>query len=132
MARTPQDITDAELSVLQVLWDEGRRTIRELTDTLYPSGTGVHYATVQKLLERLEAKKFVKRDRSAWPHGFDPLVGRDDLITRRLQTTADKLCDGALAPLLTSLVRGTKLSSEERHSLRSLLDDLEREPKARK
>ena len=68
MARTPQDITDAELAVLQVLWDEGRRTIRELTDTLYPSGTGVHYATVQKLLERLEAKKFVKRDRSAWPH----------------------------------------------------------------
>ena len=132
MARTPQDITDAELAVLQVLWDEGRRTIRELTDTLYPSGTGVHYATVQKLLERLEAKKFVKRDRSAWPHCFDPLVGRDDLITRRLQLTADKLCEGALAPLLTSLVRGTKLSSDERESLRALLDDLEREPKARK
>ena len=117
---------------MQVLWDEGRRTIRELTDTLYPSGTGVHYATVQKLLERLEAKKFVKRDRSAWPHCFDPLVGRDDLITRRLQLTADKLCEGALAPLLTSLVRGTKLSSDERESLRALLDDLEREPKARK
>ena len=117
---------------MQVLWDQGRRTIRELTDTLYPSGTGVHYATVQKLLERLEAKKFVKRDRSAWPHCFDPLVGRDDLISRRLQLTADKLCEGALAPLLTSLVRGTKLSSDERESLRALLDDLEREPKARK
>ena len=51
MARTPQDITDAELAILQVLWEEGRRTIRELTNTLYPSGTGVHYATVQKLLE---------------------------------------------------------------------------------
>jgi predicted transcriptional regulator len=132
MARTPQDITDAELAVLQVLWDQGRRTIRELTDTLYPSGTGVHYATVQKLLERLEAKKFVKRDRSAWPHCFDPLVGRDDLISRRLQLTADKLCDGALAPLLTSLVRETKLSVQDRQSLRALLDDLEREPKAKK
>src|SRR5579872_6415586 len=64
MARTPQDITDAELSVLQILWDKGRETIRELTDVLYPSGTGVHYATVQKLLERLEGKKFVKRDRT--------------------------------------------------------------------
>ena len=132
MARTPQDITDAELAVLQVLWDQGRRTIRELTDTLYPSGTGVHYATVQKLLERLEAKKFVKRDRSAWPHCFDPLVGRDDLISRRLQLTADKLCDGALAPLLTSLVRETKLTVQDRQSLRALLDELEREPKAKK
>jgi predicted transcriptional regulator len=132
MARTPQDITDAELAVLQVLWDEGRETIRELTDRLYPSGTGVHYATVQKLLERLEAKKFVKRDRSAWPHSFEAVIGRDDLISRRLQLTADKLCEGALAPLLTNLVRGTRLSPQERESLRTLLDDLDREPKAKK
>lgn len=132
MARTPQDITDAELAVLQVLWDKGRETIRELTDTLYPSGTGVHYATVQKLLERLEGKKFVKRDRSAWPHRFESVVGRDDLIGRRLQLTADKLCEGALAPLLTNLVRATRLSSEERQSLRTLLDELDREPKLKK
>ena len=132
MARTPQDITDAELSVLQVLWEKGRETIRELTDVLYPQGTGVHYATVQKLLERLESKKFVRRDRSAWSHQFEAVVGRDDLISRRLQLTADKLCDGALAPLLTYLVRGTRLSSQERQSLRTLLDDLEREPKAKK
>ena len=132
MARTPQDITDAELAVLQVLWDQGRETIRELTDTLYPAGTGVHYATVPKLLERLEAKKFVKRDRTAWPHRFEPLIGRDDLISRRLQLTADKLCEGALAPLLTNLVRATRLSPDERQSLRSLLDDLDREPKAKK
>ena len=132
MARTAQDITDAELSVLQVLWEKGRETIRELTDVLYPSGTGVHYATVQKLLERLESKKFVRRDRSAWPHQFEALVGRDDLISRRLQLTADKLCEGALAPLLTNLVRGTRLSSSERQSLRTLLDDLERESKGKK
>lgn len=132
MARTPQDITDAELAVLQVLWDQGRETIRELTDVLYPSGTGVHYATVQKLLERLEGKKFVKRDRAAWPHRFEAMIGRDDLISRRLQLTADKLCEGALAPLLTNLVRATRLSSEERKSLRSLLDELDREPKAKK
>jgi predicted transcriptional regulator len=132
MARTPQDITDAELAVLQVLWEKGRETIRALTDTLYPQGTGVHYATVQKLLERLEGKKFVKRDRTAWPHCFEPLIGRDDLITRRLQLTADKLCEGALAPLLTSLVRATHLSAAERESLRTLLDDLDREPKPKR
>ncbi len=132
MARTAQDITDAELAVLQTLWEQDRETIRELTDKLYPSGTGVHYATVQKLLERLEAKKFVKRDRSAWPHRFEPMINRDDLIGRRLQLTADKLCDGALSPLLTNLVRATQLSPEERQSLRTLLDELDREPKPKK
>lgn len=126
MPRTPQDITDAELSVLQLLWDRSRETIRRLTDTLYPKGTGVHYATVQKLLERLEQKEYVRRDRSVWPHVFEPLVGREDLISRRLQMTADKLCEGSLAPLLTSLVRSTPMSSQDIQSLRELLDSLDR------
>jgi len=80
MARTPQDITDAELAVLNLLWERGRTTVRDLTDTLYPGGTGAHYATVQKLLERLELKKFVKRDRKPWPHQFEPRIDREELI----------------------------------------------------
>ena len=63
MARTPQDVTDAELAVLQVLWEQGPATIRQLTDRLYPEGKTSHYATVQKLLERLQAKGCVSRDR---------------------------------------------------------------------
>lgn len=132
MARTPQDVTDAELAVLQVLWERERETIRHITEVLYPDGTGVHYATVQKLLERLEAKKCVKRNRNDWPHTFQPTIDREDLISRRLQMTADKLCEGSLAPLLTNLVRTSRLSDTERDSLRSLLEDLEREPKAKK
>ena len=54
MARTPRDITDAELAVLQVLWDAGPLPIRRITGRLYPGGTAAQYATVQKLLERLE------------------------------------------------------------------------------
>ena len=132
MARPAQDVTDAELAVLQVLWERGRETIRQLTDTLYPNGTGVHYATVQKLLERLEAKRHVKRNRNDWPHSFQATTERSELINRRLQMTADKLCEGSLAPLLSNLVRTSRLSAEERESLRSLLDDLDREPKPSK
>lgn len=132
MARTAQDVTDAELAVLQVLWERKRETIRRITETLYPDGTGVHYATVQKLLERLEAKKCVKRNRNDWPHSFQPMIDRDELINRRLQMTANKLCAGSLAPLLTNLVRSTKLSSKDRDSLRALLDELDRGPKSKK
>jgi predicted transcriptional regulator len=124
MARTPQDITDAELAVLNLLWKRGRSTVRELTDILYPQGTGAHYATVQKLLERLEIKKFVRRDRKPWPHQFDARIDRDELIGRRLQTTADKLCEGSLFPLMTHLVKA-QLTAEDRRSLRDLLDELE-------
>src|SRR5262245_5428058 len=99
MARTPQDITDAELAVLQVLWDQGPATIRHITDILYPDGRTSHYATVQKLLERLEGKRLegkpiVTRDRAASVHVFAAAIDRDDLIGRRLQSVAEKLCGG--------------------------------------
>src|SRR5262249_44543811 len=101
MARTPQDITDAELSVMQVLWEQGPATIRRLTDVLYPDGRASSYATVQKLLERLEAKGCVRRDRGGSVHVFAAALGRDELIGRRLQDVAQKLCGGSLTPLLT-------------------------------
>ena len=76
MARTPQDVTDAELAILQVLWDEGPATIRRLTDVLYPGGTAAQYGTVQKLLERLEGKGCVSRDRTPWPHVVTAAIDR--------------------------------------------------------
>ena len=129
MARTPQDVTDAELAVLQVLWELQTATVRELTERLYPEGTSALNATVQKLLERLEAKKCVKRNRKTWPHQFAASVAREVLIARQLQTTADKLCDGEIHPLLTTLVKARGLSAKDRQSLRGLLDDLDREKK---
>jgi predicted transcriptional regulator len=125
MPRTPQDITDAELSVLQALWDLGTATVRELVVRLYSQSTLSLNATVQKLLERLEAKKCVKRNRKVWPHQFSAIVQREALIVRQLQSTADKLCAGEMQPLITSLVKARGLTAEERRSLRGLLDELD-------
>ena len=126
MGRTPQDVTDAELAILEVLWETGSATIREITVRLYPRGGSSHYATVQKLLDRLGAKGFVLRDRAAPAHSFRATVGREELIGRRLQATAEKLCGGSLTPLLMHLVRG-KLTSRERQALRALIDELDQE-----
>jgi BlaI family transcriptional regulator, penicillinase repressor len=125
MARTPQDVTDAELAILELLWDQGPATIRQLTDRRYPQGGRAHYATVQTLLERLETKDFVARNRSAAAHTFRAAQGRDELIGRRLQATAEKLCGGSFTPLLMHLVRARKLSAREREELRALIDDLD-------
>ena len=50
------DVTEFELSVLEVLWEQGKATTREITESVYGGFTTTRYATVQKLLERLEAK----------------------------------------------------------------------------
>lgn len=131
MPRVPQDVTDAELSLLHQLWERGKATVRELAEELYGKTTPSQHATVQKLLERLEGKGCVSRDRGTWPHTFQAAIRREDLIGRELQQTADKLCDGSFQPLLTHLVRTGNLSAEDRKSLRDLLDELNQEMKRR-
>ena len=122
---TPEQInvTDAELSVLEVLWERGSTTIGEITEAIYRKKTTSRYATVQKLLERLEAKGCVARDRSGFAHLFSAAIERQQLIGQRLQEVASKLCDGSLTPLLVHLVETTKLSAAERKRLRKLIDD---------
>ena len=125
--KTPKDVTDTELSILQVLWKEKTATVRYIAEQLYGDSAKPQHATVQKLLDRLKAKGFVARDKTVWPHIFRPAVEQEELIDRRLQVTADKFCGGAMQPLLTHLLRGKKLSKDDRSSLRNLLDELDSE-----
>lgn len=125
MVRKPQDVTDAELAVLQVLWERGTCTTRQLADVLYPGGSASQTATVLKLLERLEGKGFVDRDRSGAVHVFEAVVERDDLIERRLQALAESLCDGSKTPLLMHLVDPQTLTKDERDALRAMLAELD-------
>jgi BlaI family transcriptional regulator, penicillinase repressor len=82
-------------------------------------------ASVQKLLERLESKGCVSRDRRERAHRFGSLVSRDDFLRHRLQGLADRLCDGAIAPLVTTLLRSKKdLSKKNAEQLRQLIDEL--------
>jgi predicted transcriptional regulator len=123
MARAAQDVTDAELGILQALWDHGPAPIRRITTTLYRSAGVSQYATVQKLLERLEFKGYVERDRSANVHMFSAAVDKDELIGRRLQSLAEKLCGGSVTPILSHLLQSRPLSAEERESLRALIEE---------
>src|SRR5436305_1906831 len=109
MSQTPENVTDAELTVLQALWQHEPATIRQLTDCLYPGGSTSDFATVQKLLERLESKGCVSRDRSGTAQVFRPTVNRDQLMGVWLQVVAEKLCDGSLLPLATYLFQGKGL-----------------------
>jgi BlaI family transcriptional regulator, penicillinase repressor len=130
MGRPAQDITESELAVLRILWDRGTATIRQLTDVLYPRGEAAQYATVQKLLDRMEVKGYVRRDRTMFVHVFTAVLNRDELIGRRLRSLAEMLCDGSLTPLLTHLARAKDLSEDDRLALRAIFDEPEPETDA--
>ena len=119
---TYPDVTDAELSVLQVLWDHDGCTLRQLAEKLYShKPLAGAQATVAKLLERLEAKDCIDRQRGEGPQQFRASIDRNALIGWRLQTVANQLCDGSLSPLLTTLVKAGSLSARERKELALLL-----------
>lgn len=121
----PRDVTAAELAIMEQLWERGTASAKDLSLALYGADSASEIATVQKLLSRLESKACVGRDRERWPHQFHAILTREELISQRLQATADELCDGTLNSLLTHLVKSKKFSSKQRQSLRKLLEDLD-------
>ena len=125
-------LTDAEFAVLELLWQRGRQSIRQLMAQLYPGQSVSDYATVQKLLERLEHKDCVARDRARVPHVFEAAIRREALIDDRLREIADRLCEGSMVPVLAQLVRNKALSKKDRDELRRLLDQAPLPSSARK
>jgi predicted transcriptional regulator len=121
--RLSPSITAAELRVLEELWQRGEGTIRELRDALYPHGGASKFATVQKLLARLVAKRLVHRRKDEANWIFKATVARDDLIGGELRRVADRLGGNSMTPLLTYLVETGELTSKERAHLRRLLDE---------
>ncbi len=125
MGKTPFHIPDAEWAVLQRLWEAGPSTVRQLADALYPDGGPSEYATVHKLLERLEAKSYVGRDRSGGAYVFRATCSRDEILGEHLSAVVEKMCGGSLQPLLSSLVRVKRLTPQELRELHALIDSLD-------
>jgi predicted transcriptional regulator len=122
VARNDKGVSDAELGVLEVLWSRPWATVREITAEVYEDQSFSKYQSVQKLLERLEKKGFVKRDRSATAHTFEPTVERDEIIGHRLEQVAETLCGGSLTPLLMHLAGRTRLKPSEREAIEKLIN----------
>jgi predicted transcriptional regulator len=127
MARLQRDVTEAELAILQVLWKEQTATVRRLIDLLYPHDGAKAHATVQKLLERLETKGCISRDRSGSVQVISATVQREALVRRRLRDLADELCEGSLVTMLSHLVKPQKLAPKDRRALREFFEQLEQE-----
>ena len=118
-----EPIPDAELQVLKLLWASESMTARELAEAIYGVADNSFVGTVQKLLQRLEKKGCVRRDRSQFAHRFSAKVTQTAVAGRHLEMLAKKVADGSLAPFITHLVQARKLSAEEKQEIRRLLEE---------
>lgn len=118
----PASLANAELAVMDLLWQNEHMTAREIREQLYPGASKAQHGTVQRLLQRLEDKGYVIRDRSLFVHLFSAAVSRQAYAGQQLESLADKLTAGSFAPLITHLVEEKKISREEIDRIRSILD----------
>ncbi len=122
MPRQRATVTETELAILDVLWEQGAATVREIADRLYEENSPSTHATVKSLLDRLIAKGYVECDRSGFAHVFRTNVDRAKLVGEQLQQLADSHFSGSLAPMLLTLVDRVKLSKKEREAIRKIIE----------
>ncbi len=115
-------VSSTELQILDVLWNESPQTIREICESIYGDTSTSYYATVQSLLDRLEKKGWVKRDRSTFKHTFSPSQERSHFVGQQIQGVADSVCGGSIAALLGHLAKSDTLTNQERKELRNLIE----------
>lgn len=115
-------LANAELAVMDLLWDEDQLTARQIRERLYPDANKAQHGTVQRLLQRLEDKGFVERVRSLSIHLFSAAISRENYACSQMESLAAKLTGGSLAPLITHLVEQKRISRAEIKRLRKILD----------
>ena len=115
-------LANAELALMELLWTQDRMTARQIREQLYPGASKAQHGTVQKLLKRLEDKGYVERDRELSVHLFSAPISKQAYAGSQLESLADKLTGGSLAPLITHLLEEKKISRAEIKRLRKILD----------
>lgn len=115
-------LPDSELEVLRVLWKTERATAREVWGELHRHGSEWTYATVNTLLQRLEAKGLAASDKSKMTYVYWPVISRQQVVKRRVKQLVDKLYDGKSGSLVMHLIKSQKLSGQEVSEIRDLLD----------
>src|SRR5262245_11040470 len=111
--------TDAELSILRVLWDRGPSTVREVAEVL---GREAGYTTVLKLLQIMMEKKLVLRDESERTHVYRAAYSEDQTQRHLVSDLISRAFEGSAAKLVLQALASGNTSPEELEEIRKLLE----------
>ena len=117
--------TDAELEILNVLWQRGAATVREVHDDLSARKPTV-YTTVLKTLQIMTEKGLVERDESQRAHLYRARLAQDETQRQLLNDLLARAFDGSASKLVMQALSAKEASAEELTEIRALLDRFER------
>ena len=133
MARAPKPAsqripkpTDAELTLLHVLWGRGPSTVREVLDALGDEKQ-VGYTTVLKTLQIMADKGLVLRDTTERSHVYRARLPQAATQRQLLEDLLERAFDGSASQLVMRALAGRRSSEAELAEIRDFLERLEGE-----
>ena len=118
------DLTEAEWTVMECLWEKYPRTGREAVAWLEEK-MGWTRSTTLTLLRRLEAKGAVEGNTEGELKTFCPTVTREEVAVRETENLLDRAYKGSLSLLVSSLTRKQNLPQKEIDELYAILREME-------
>ena len=121
-------LTKLELQIMEVLWDSGSTSIREIQEA-FPERSRPAYTTVQTTVYRMEKKKVVRRVRKiSNAHIFEPVVSRH-AAQRRLIDELLSLFGGRTQPVMAHLIESGRLTLDDLHEAEKTMRSLQKKEK---
>jgi len=118
--------TESELEILQVLWDRGTASVRDVHEELAKI-KDVGYTTTLKLMQIMNEKGLVRRDDSFKTHIYQSAVSKEKTQKHLLGKMIDNLFGGSSTELVIQALGNHKASPSELDEIQQLLDDLKKQ-----
>ena len=112
--------TDAELTILRVLWSKGPSTVRQVHDVLV-SGRELAYTTVLKLLQIMTDKGLTTRESLGLQHVYTARRSEQDTQRQLVKDLLDRAFDGSTSQLVMQALATTAATPGELREIRRLL-----------
>jgi len=120
-----QKPTASELQILQVLWEHGPSTVREVHEALRAEKP-LGYTTVLKLMQIMTAKGLVRRNEQRRAHVYEAQQPAEKTKRQFASDVLQRVFDGSAKELMLHALAGRRSSKNEIEELRRMLDDYER------
>jgi predicted transcriptional regulator len=117
--------TDAELEILNILWQTGPATVRRVHDELARTKPS-QYTTTLKLMQIMAGKGLLERDERERSHVYGPVVGREHAQRQIAAHLMERAFAGSLRSLVVGALGGRRATRSELSELRELIEEHEK------
>lgn len=117
--------TEGELEILRVIWDKGSASVRDVHEELAKTKE-VGYTTTLKLMQIMNDKGLVKRDKSTRAHFYTAAVSREKTQKHLVGRMIDGLFGGSPGQLVIQALGNYKASEAEIEEIQQLLNHLKK------